>query len=595
MPSAKRLHIPDRSAPMLGTLSNIPFGSAQDYANIEGLRVDSVREYLAELRDLGYAACRHYGTPELRSERRWWVTTSGYRALEAKYDYDEARAMYRRDLAGLGVMKRRADVAAVVTRVIARLAPFALGSFPKSPPHFVLQYFRAGPLDCLVGIDAEWYLGIVYAGSSLRLRSVRKRLEALKSLPLASKYHVLVLATGLFDRDVVLDYLRTLRLRGAVAVAGAAVGGSQSCWLSTESNGWVSHETIASRYFTSLVFERSGRSVIDEDLELPFLRERTTPVRHIAEVASLNLPPLTKKFMAILVHWPMLSRGAALNVLGVSRPQFSDLLRQLRGLDLVATQDIAGDLHYALTDRGISYASARDRCDSTAMLDRLSIQRLWDGAASSQQNDKSRRRGSLIRTFLKNYRHDCIAMGFMGKLIAGLKNTGWTVTDTLPPRRARIVLKPGDDIYELQSALTSWRVLPTDSPDVREHRNAFFPDGVFYLHRGGDVVRVLLEVEFGATTVGAWQSRLETYVLRSVTEPSGDLPLFVIGSASSEALALAAQTAWVQTARSRAWPVATTTVDLLQTESVTAPIWRVHSRSERRVHLFSLPQFTQLR
>ena len=581
MSSINRVDIPDRYMSMLDTVSNTPFGSARDYASVTHLSVDSAREYLRELEKLGFVSNRHFGTPELASERRWWASMSGYRDLLTEFPHHADQSRIRREVAGLGVMKRRPDVAAIITRLVARLAPFTVARRANSLPHFQLNYFNAGPLDCLVEVDTNRFLGVICAGPFLRGTSLSRRLNMLKKLVRASRYNVLILTAGVFDREVALRQLHDGGLRGAVAAAAVAVGENNLCWRSLESERMLSHWAVASRYFTSLHFVKSGRLVVKHDLDLPFLPERRTPVRNVGQVAALSLPPLAKRFMVLLGYWPLLPRDAALNMLRVSAPQFSDLLRRMRDLDLVATDEIDGAVHYSLSDAGIAYASVRDRRDGVAMLDTLSVERREDGA----------RRGSVIGDLLSKWRHDRLVTEAIGNLAGALRGSEWRITETVPPRQGRMAIKPDEDVYEWQADLSNWRVLATDGIELFKDREIdFYPDAIVYLSSGGDTIRILFELELSTTTVGAWQKRLEKYLLHSFRRQPGDVVLFVIGSSASESLALAAQTGWVRADRSRSWLVATTTVDLMQTKAFTSPIWRVDAADSERLPLFSLPR-----
>ena len=78
--------------------------------------------------------------------------------------------------------------------------------------------------------------------------------------------------------------------------------------------------------------------------------------------------------------------------------------------------------------------------------------------------------------------------------------------------------------------------------------------------------------------------------MHSMLRTPEQLVLFVVGSSTSEATALMAQTRWAQVYPKRSWPVATTTVGLLRQQSVTDPIWRVTGDSEVRHSLLDLPR-----
>ena len=77
--------------------------------------------------------------------------------------------------------------------------------------------------------------------------------------------------------------------------------------------------------------------------------------------------------------------------------------------------------------------------------------------------------------------------------------------------------------------------------------------------------------------------------MQSMLRSPEQLTLFVVGSSTSEATALAAQTPWVQVYPKRGWPAATTTVNLLREHSVTGSIWKVNGDSGVRHSLLDLP------
>ena len=585
--------IADRCLSLLEIIAIIPFGSAQDYAAFEGVHPDRVRERLRELRALDYIDVHAFGTPTLRSERRWWVTTHGYRALLAITATDAEHRAVRRHWSGRGVMARRVDVAAVITRVVARLARHITDS-----AGIRLLYFASGPLDCVVDLDGHRFVSVIHAGPSLRRRSVWARLKAFKGMPLASGYPLLVITPTILDRSVVLAQTSTLDLNAFASTEQAAVDEGITGWLAPNRPGWVSYRELATKRMMSRFFVSDQVPVRIADLELPFLEQRRTPVRNVRDSPALTLPPLGKRLLDILSHWPLLSRKAVTGILTITGSQLSDLLRSLRALDFITTHEADGVTSYSLSDVAISYISARDRCDVSAMLDRLSVSSRWHvpRTASSRMMIASYR-GSLIRSILENCRHDSLVTEAIGNMVSALAKAPWRVIQFLPPRRARIALTPGSSIATLRAALSQWRVLSTKRGDITSQKNdiVVFPDAVLYIETDEATLRVALEVELTATTPRAWQDRLEGHVMHSMLRTPEQLVLFVVGSSTSEATALMAQTRWVQVYPKRSWPVATTTVGLLRQQSVTDPIWRVTGDSEVRHSLLDLPDLINRR
>ena len=582
------LKLPDRSALALAAVGNTAFASALDYGTICGVKPDTLRAYLRELETLGYAQSTHFGTPDLRSEPRWWSTTRGYEARLANAADETARAEIRRDWAGLGAMTRRPDVAALIARMTAFLCRHV-----KDPGTVHIHYFKTPPLDCLVEFVGHRFVTVIYAGPTLPRRSLRKRLKKFSELPIASKYLLLVLTPTVFDRHVCHGQLRTLGLNGVVATTSAAVEGKLICWRDPKEEGWLGYRDLAEKRLTPRHWTSDESPVRVRQLGLTYLPERRTPVRRVDQAADLNMSPLAKRFLVLLGQWVMLDRDSAVAMLGVSASQFSGLLRTLRVLDLVATEDFDGITYYALSDTGISHRSAQDRRDAEAMLKTLGTARRWDvPAGASLKHDIESRRGASVRKFLTNRVHENFtteAIGYLNTEVPEVSD--WRVSAIIPAKRARITVTPGERISTFRSELISWRKLSTDRSAVnRDSVIQFFPDGVVYLSnqdRGN--LRILLETEFKASTAREWQDRLEKYALYSLVRPSYDLPLMVVPSPAEESTALWLQTRWVWSYFSRRWPIALTTVELVQTMPITGQIWRVDVTDQERHSLLSLP------
>ena len=584
----KNLGLPSRSASTLAAVGNVPLASALDYATICGVKPDTLREYLRELKTLGYAQSTHFGTPDLRSEPRWWSTTQGYEARLANAADETARTEIRSDWAGLGAMTRRPDVAAVVARMTALLCPHV-----TEPGTVRIHYFKAPPLDCLIEFDGHRFVAAIYAGPTLPRRSLWKRLKRFSELPIASKYFLLVLTPTVFDRNICEGQLRTLGLNGVVATTSAAVEGKLICWRDPKEEGWLDYRDLAEKRLTPFHWTSDESPVRVRQLGLTYLPERRTPVRRVDQAADLNMSPLAKRFLVLLGQWVMLDRDSAIALLGVSASQFSGLLRTLRVLSLVATEDFDGTIYYALSDTGISHRSAQDRRDAEAMQKTLSTARRWDvPAGASLKDDIKSRRGASVRKFLTNRLHENFtteAIGYLNTEVPEVSD--WRVSAIVPAKRARFTVTPGERISTFRSELISWRKLSTDRSAVnRDSVIQFFPDGVVYLSNPtGDTLRILLETERKASTAREWQDRLEKYALYSLVRPSYDLPLMVVPSPAEESAALWPQTLWVSSYFRRRWPIALTTVALVQTMPITGQIWRVDGFDQKRHSLLSLP------
>ena len=579
-----------RIARTLKLVAAVPFATALDYAAFERLLPDRIRERLRKLHELALVDFEAFGTPTLRSERRWWVTTSGFRLLLEHAETDAERDSIRRDWAGLGVMARRADVAALITRVIAGLAPH----IPDPSPVVVrFHYLNSGPIDCVVELTGNRFITIVYAGPLLRRRSVWNRLNRLTELTMAANYPLLVLTPTIFDRTAILDQVGALGLNGLAATVTTALDARLNQWLSPDQEDWFGYKTVAEERMMARYFTADKSAVRVDHLKLPLLEPRTTPVRNIRRSPALRLSPLAKRMLDVMAHWLTLNRNTAIDLLDVSGPQLSDILRSLRALELVTTEQKGGSTSYSLSDTGISYLSARDRCDVAAMLDLLSVSRLWDlPQDATYKQTVASYRGGLIRSFLKNRDHDSLVSECLGYLTTELAaNSSWRVLDHLPPRRSRISVTPGRRIKTLRPALRSWRTLSTKRKDIGQDRGiVVFPDALVHIETGDTTLRIILEVELTATTRGEWQDRLESHVMLALLRYPDQVTLFVVGSDESEQTVLQAQTRWVQAGRGRSWPVATTTVEKIRERPVTDPIWRVDVRETKCRSLLELPE-----
>ena len=577
--------IPVRSAVTLATVGNIAFASASDYAMICGVKPDTLRSYLRELKTLGYVQSTHFGTPDLRSEPRWWSTKRGYEARLAIATDETTRAEIRRDWAGLGAMTRRPDVAAVISRTTALLCRQVND---RGTPR--IHYFKAPPLDCLIEFARHRFVAILYAGPTLPRRSLWKRLDNFGKLPIASRYLLLVLTPTVFDRNICRDQLRTLGLNGVVASTGAAVEGDLPSWLDPRQEGWLDYAALAENRLVRLHWTSDERPVRASQLGLTYLPERRTPVRRAGQAADLNMSPLAKRFLVLLGQWVMLDRQSAIDLLGVSASQFSGLLGTLRGLGLVATEEFDGITYYALSDTGISHRSAQDRRDAEAMQTTLSTARRWEvPAGASLKDDIKSRRGAAVRKFLTNRVHDTLTTEVIGYLNTEVpKVSDWRVSAHIPAKRARITFTPGDGV---RWGLIGWRKMKTDRSAVDGNSEIqFFADGVVYLsNSSGNTLRLLLEVERKASTHREWQDRLETYVLYSLVRPSYDLPLMVVPSPAQEQVAIWLQTLWALSQPWRRWPIALTTVELIRTMPISGQIWRVDWFDQSQHTLLSLP------
>ena len=425
---------------------------------------------------------------------------------------DTERVRVRQDLAGLGVMKRRADVSAFITRTAARLIPHV-----SNPGRARFHFFDAGPLDCLLELAGNRFFGIIHAGSALPRRSVWKRLKPVAET-VASEYPLIVVGPSIFDRDIFARQISTLELNGLVATTSAVANTKLIPWWDPQTSDWVRDKDLATR-LKSLVFTEDQRPVKVTDLGLPLLEERTTPVRKIHESAALNLPPTAKRILDLLVHWIILQRDDVLGLLTITSSQLSDFLRVLRSRDLIETESFSGSICYYLSDDAISYLSARDRCDASAMLNLLSGARRWDVPdRASRKQLISSRKGSLFRSTLHNRDHDGMVTEALAYMVDELStNTDWKVIQYLPPRRARLSLTPGRNIGKLRSALRDWRVRSTKRKPIGERKSiTVFPDALTYIETGKATLRVALDVEFTATSAAEWQDRLEAHVMHSM-------------------------------------------------------------------------------
>ena len=588
--------IPKRLRWTFETIANSPFGTASDYSILDEMKTDTVREYIRDLRRLGYVNTKRFGTLYLKTAPRTWVTTRGANSFLQNSSNEDDIVTMRRNMAGLGVMARRADVAALVTRLAAKLTPYV-----KDPGTVFIHYLDSPPLDAVIQYQGNRLVGVLYAGPNLPRRSVWKRLKKLKELPITSRYLTLILAPTIHDRNVVFGQLSTLGdLRCVVAYTYAAVADTVAPWRVPDKDDWASYRDLGEEKIRSLVSTRDKSPVRIDDLELRFLGERSTPVRQVSERVDLNLPPLAKELAVLLGQWGLLARPAALPMLGVSSPQMSGLLRKLRACNLVSTERVGGYIYYSLSDTGISYRATHDRCDVNAMLNSLSPVRRWSVPAGAPLREDIRSRiGSYVRQRLANLKHD----DYVSVYCAQCKTITWPseyeIGDVVPSTRSWSTFVPGKRLSTLQSALTAWRERPTDRPNVLKGEwdsVGFRPDAILFLHSPTHASLMLfLEVELTASTPLAWQDRLELYMLYSLVRPSNIIPLFIVPSEAHERQALRTQSRWVQADQGRRWPVAVTTMERIRANLVSGAIWRVDAGTAECHTLLALPTVLQRR
>ena len=585
--------LPRALHPTLFYVAHTSFGTAADYAEISYRKINTLRGHLRQLKALNYVASKSFGTPDLESTARWWSLPRGFRALEENAANERDRAWPGSYMAGLGVMARRPDVAAVIARLVAQLAPHV----PAPKQYTNLNYVKSGPIDAVAAFPGGRYVLIFYVGLGLPRTSVWDRLKKLQELPVARRYLCLILAPTIHDRNIILSQLRHRQLEGLNCVVSTThisvttTGG----WLDPRQHGWITNKDLCQSRLSAFIFPDEDRRVSLRDLNLEFLRPRKTSVRGIAADVDLRLPPNAKKLLILLWNSPVFNRQDVMNVLGIhSEPQFSGLLRRLRELDLIVTEHIDGDAYYCLSDQGISHRATQDRCDVTAMRDRLSPTRRWPvPPGASLEADIKSRRGRVLRRAMRNIQHNSGVTKVVGQLCTEMGgHPRWQIGDILWPTRTRMSFTPGSRLIDLGWDLLDWRVHNTHRPDLKakDQLIQFVPDAMVFLHSDNRSICALIEVELNASTPREWQDRLETYALYSHMRSSDYLPLFIVPSAGDEANVLLAQTQWVEANRARRYPVAVSNFDQIKGHGVTGPIWKVSSSTTDRHTLFELMQ-----
>ena len=578
------LDIPPHLDATLRVLSRFGFSAPRDIAALSAQEVDTVRSHVKALERCGYARGRHFGTPYLRTEKRWWVADRGYRAEIAAADNAAQAHVIREERAGLGAMVLRPDAAALINRVVATIVPHV-----EDTSELYTSYFDSGPLDLLLEFSKDRFLFFMYVDQALRRRRVWTRLKELRELFTGSMYHTVVITTTSKDRLFASNWLRNLSLPGSVGTVHHVLNPGLQPWWNWEEEKWEDSAGVSSQvgYRT---YTETGKRVPVTDMQLPFIGPRTTPVRGVATAAALNVPRRAKEIVELLHLWPKTARSSLKTILGVSSSQLSDHLRPLRERGLVATERQGRVMYCLLTRDGIKQVADRGAASSRDLYNLLSPDYIKD------ERGRTVREGTLVRAREGEPEHHDLVMESIGLISTAIrKETVWKVAGLIPPRRGRLPFSPGDRVEDFRDALFDW--IPQASRRRQLNTNTelvIFPDATIEVEDQTSArTDLLVEVELSSATEAEWRERLERYVLYSLMRPSSCLPLFVVPDNYIELTVATLQTHWVLQADTRRWPAAFTTVSRLRNRGADGNTWRVDARTSLAHPLRSLPALMQ--
>ena len=575
------LDIPPHCMLTLQALGRFGFAAARDLAALTGQDVDTVRSHLQTLERYGYARGRYFGTPYLRTEKRWWAPDRGYRARIAAAATEEEANEVRGERAALGAMVLRPDTAALLNRVASQIAPHV-----EDPAPIFSDWFDAGPLDLMIQFADDRFLFIVYADQALRRPRVWKRLRELRELFTGSMYHTMVITTTSRDRLIATAQLKNLNLPGSVGTVDHVLNPGLSPWWDWQAAKWRDAAGVASQV-RAKTYTATEKRVTLSDIQLPFMEPRTTPVRGVATAAALHISPLAKRILELLQLWPKTARSSIMSILGCSSSQLADQFRPLRRHGLVVTERQGRIMYCLLTPRGIKYVGDRGRASPRELY------RLLGPAYVEDERGRTVREGSLVRALEGEPEHHDLVMESTGLVSKAIRNDPeWSVAGLIPPRRGRLPFKPGPRASQFRGALQDWIPQASRRRQLRENTElVIFPDATIEVEdQAAGRTELFLEIELSSVTETEWRERLERYVLLSLFRLPSQIPLFVVPNTQIEMTALKIQTQWVLRSGARRWPAAFTTADLLRARGADGITWRVTSENNYGYPLRDLPK-----
>ena len=413
-----------RSTEALWLLASMPFLDRLELAAVSGWSRGSAYEHVASLEDDGLVTSVGHGAPLISSTRRYSITAAGLDrlAMEADTTAERMLALFPVSRQWQRMLLRRLDAVGVIYRVVATVAE--LGRIRR------FHWYGGMPLDAGIVLEDGRTIAVVRQGTTSDRTAFAKRLWRLLEGPLPSVL-LAVAPNGV--------RLRQARRQLASAPAVSFLASEEDAALSDAGDpiwhlpslGDVLDLRTALGHAKAggeLPFEPSAaRAAVPEDLQRS-QPEQDTPDHLLPAL----LTPAEKRTLDLLFDWPWIASADLGGLLGVKRSQLSRLVARLRGLDLV-THTRASVRRLALTDRGLTLLSRRDRVAAVMALKRWSVTPFDPKAPVTWRNVS----GSRSRQLLRNIEHTGAVHAFIAALARQCRRTeGWEVVRLDPPSRA---------------------------------------------------------------------------------------------------------------------------------------------------------------
>ena len=412
-----------RSTEALWLLASMPFLDRLELAAVSGWSRGSAYERVASLEEDGLVTSVGHGAPLIHPTRRYSITAAGLDRLARETDTTAERmlVLFPVSRQWQRMLLRRLDAVGVIYRVVATVAE--LGRIRR------FHWYRGMPLDAGIVLEDGRTVGVVRQGSTSDRTAFAKRLWRLLEGPFPSVL-LAVAPNGVRLRQARRQLASAPAVSFLASEEDAALGDAGDPVWHLPSLGDVVDLRTALGHAKAggeLPFEPSAaRTAIPEDLPRP-QPEQDAPDHLLPAL----LTPAEKRTLDLLFDWPWIASGHLGGLLGVKRSQLSRLVARLRDLDLV-TYTRTSARRLALTDRGLTLLSRRDRVAAVMALRRWSVTPFDPKAPASWRNVS----GSRSRQLLRNIEHTGAVHAFIAALARQCRTEGWELVQLDPPIRA---------------------------------------------------------------------------------------------------------------------------------------------------------------
>ena len=557
-----------------------PYASADEFAAINGWSKEKVRKDFRALRQAGYVDRASHTCIALPGPRpRHWVTNEGEAALRAQHipeRYLRRVASYRHVARRL---RPRLDTVAIAMNLAAGFSALT-GTLPC-----IRIALRRHPLDAIINVDMDRYIGIIHQGTLLPRPSLQDRMRrhvnsSNRAIP------VLIIVPTLLDRDAAEWFFIPDGL-GFVAVEDVALLHSENVWSPAYEGELCSLEEVL-RQIPRPDEARQGSFDVPP---LPAPKKMSLEGTDQHPMFALRLR--SKQLMQLLPDHPFVSRDALRSGMlttgtPLSERDVSHVVGPLLKRGLIVSERIRGVLRYSLSNSGIDLMARAHRASGPDMIGRLSPEEV--PILNRRGEWHPGRWGSVIRRWERHATHEEMVTEVISLATAEIADSRWTLDEVdVAPRTRLSFVVPVKRIMAVSSARRRWTDLAggeraSSLQDYTPLR--FVPDAsmlmedyatVGTIHEG---LRLYLEIERRARTRMALVSRLLTYLTWSLVRDVPDRThglgiLFVFQAVSQEAVTLHLMSRWLARYQGRPPFLATTTFEGLQKDGFLGPAWSV--------------------